>query len=55
MSELLALLLLVFIERRRSTIIYMYDCWNDNEKQSRNFIYSLEHVQQQLTVLSNAF
>ena len=48
------MLLLVFIEKRRSTIIYMYDCKNDNEKQSLNFIYSPEHVQQQLTVLSNA-
>ena len=54
MSDLLAMLLRVFIGKRSATVIYIYDRWNDNGKQSLNFSFSPQHVQQQLTVLSNA-
>ena len=53
MSDLLAMLRRVFIEKRNATVIYM--CDEMTMRNSHNFIYSPQHVQQQLTVLSNAF
>ena len=40
MSDLLAMLWRVFIEKRSATVIYMYDRWNDNEKQSQLYLFS---------------
>ena len=40
MSDLLAMLLRVFIEKRSATVIYLYDRWNDNEKQSQLYLFS---------------
>ena len=40
MSDLLAMLQRVFMEKRSATVIYMYDRWNDNEKQSQHDLFS---------------
>ena len=40
MSDLLAMLRRVFIEKRNATVIYMCDRWNDNEKQSQLYLFS---------------
>ena len=40
MSDLLAMLRRVFIEKRSAKVIYMCDRWNDNEKQSQLYLFS---------------
>ena len=40
MSDLLAMLRRVFIEKRSATVVYICDRLNDNEKQSQLYLFS---------------